>query len=285
MKRFGIPFSIELLGGEPTLHPNIHEIIQSLSVNENCISIDLITNLAKPYSFFEKFYSVQSRKKLVIVTSYHPEYHNISFVNKIKKLHSLGIIIRPSINLHDKSQYWDKTLSTINTLKESNIDFNINMLFEVKDGIYKGYTPKYTDDFFKKFKNLLKEKKINIPCRLNKKANPLKSAKHCDDRISNNLKTDYYKIPYEDDNNKYYYTEKEIVVNDYAKFKGWNCTPMIYNVDMNCIIQNNCTFEEISLIELTKKNLTKCIECPLERCDCSTKFLFPKTNPKYVTPS
>ena len=281
MSRLGIKFTVELLGGEPTIHPDIHEIIKKLSENKNCTGIDLITNLAKPYSFYEKFYSVESKNKLALLTSYHPEYHNTSFTEKIIKLHNLGIVVIPLINLHDKSLYWDKTILTINTLKENNINYNINLLFEVQDGIYKGYKPNYTDEFFKKFNNILKDDKLNTPCRLHEGASPVESEKQCDKQISKNLTTGYENIPYEDKNGKYYYTEKEIIVNDYAKFKGWNCKPMIYYVNMDCIIENGCTSEKISLFELTKKNLKKCVECPLERCDCSTKFLFPKTNPEY----
>jgi len=275
-KRLGISFTIELLGGEPTIHPDIHEIIKELSNNKNCTSIDMITNLAKPFNFYKKFYSEESKNKLRLITSYHPEYHNTSFTEKIIKLHNLGMDVNPSINLHDKPQLWGKTMLTINTLKKNNIHIDVNLLFEVEDGINKGYKPNYTDEFFKKFDNILKNDKLNTPCRLNEKASPLKSSKQCDDDISSNLTTGHENIPYQDEAGKYYYTEKEIVVNDYAKFKGWNCKPMIYNVNMDCIIENGCTGERISLLELTKKNLTKCVKCPLERCDCSTKFLFPK---------
>ena len=71
-KRLGIPFTIELLGGEPTIHPHIHEIIKELSNNKNCTSIDMITNLAKPFNFYKTFYSEESKNKLRLITSYHP---------------------------------------------------------------------------------------------------------------------------------------------------------------------------------------------------------------------
>ena len=51
---------------------------------------------------------------------------------------------------------------------------------------------------------------------------------------------------------------------------------MIYTVDMDCNIENSSTGEKVSFLNLTKKNLTKCVICPLVRCDCSTKFLYPK---------
>lgn len=279
-RRLGMPFSIELLGGEPTIHPGIYEIVEKLTKSENCTQVDMITNLAKSYNFYEKFYTEYSKNKLVVITSYHPQYHNNSFTEKIVKLNKANIKVKPSINLHDNSDYWDKTIFTLNTLDENNIEYNVNLLFEVEDGIHKGYKPNYTDEFFDKFNVVLKNKKLNTPCRLNKYGNPLKEGEDVNSNIDNLLTegADILRqnVPYETKDKKFNFSEKEIVINDYAKFKGWKCKPMIYTVDMDCNIENSCTGEKVSFLNLTKKNLTKCVVCPLVRCDCSTKFLYPK---------
>ena len=279
-KRLGMPFSIELLGGEPTVHPSIYDIVDTLSESKNCTQIDMITNLAKPLSFYKKFDSENIKNKLVIITSYHPEYHNNSFLEKIIKLHENNIRVKPSVNLHDKSEFWDKTIFTINKLNENNIEYNVNLLFEVEDGFHKGYKPNYNKKFFNKFKKILENKKLNTPCRLNKHGSPLKEGEEVNSNIDNLLTegADILRqnIPYETKNEKFNLSERDIVINDYAKFKGWKCKPMIYTVDMDCNIENSCTGEKVSFLNLTKKNLTKCVICPLVRCDCSTKFLYPK---------
>ena len=52
----------------------------------------------------------------------------------------------------------------------------------------------------------------------------------------------------------------------------------MYHIDMEGRIINHCTHEEYNILDLNKKNLTKCVTCPLKRCDCDTKFLYHKTS-------
>ena len=45
-------FVVEMLGGEPTLHPDLYDIIDALHEIEQCKRVELITNLAKPVKYF-----------------------------------------------------------------------------------------------------------------------------------------------------------------------------------------------------------------------------------------
>ena len=69
-----VPFDIEVEGGEPTLHPDILTILQTLNKIDKCQKIQLITNIVKPLSFFEQL-DKPEYNKLEIAPSYHPEYH------------------------------------------------------------------------------------------------------------------------------------------------------------------------------------------------------------------
>ena len=42
-------YAVEIMGGEPTLHPHINDIIDRLGKQKNCVQVDLITNLAKSF--------------------------------------------------------------------------------------------------------------------------------------------------------------------------------------------------------------------------------------------
>lgn len=68
------PFKIELVGGEPMLHPDIYEIVESLYKSKNCKVVCMNTNLAKKVSDYKKFDSVKY-KGLEFSASFHPQYN------------------------------------------------------------------------------------------------------------------------------------------------------------------------------------------------------------------
>ena len=41
-------------------------------------------------------------------------------------------------------------------LDENNIEYNVNLLFEVEEGLHKGYKPNYNEEVFTKFREILK---------------------------------------------------------------------------------------------------------------------------------
>lgn len=78
------PFKINLVGGEPTLHPDFYDVIEKLNSLENLQSIALVTNLEEDVNFYSYLRSLTH--KLRIVASYHPEYPQTGFFEKSSEL-------------------------------------------------------------------------------------------------------------------------------------------------------------------------------------------------------
>jgi organic radical activating enzyme len=257
-------FSVELLGGEPTLHPDIFEIVTELCKIKNCIQVEVITNLAKPLSFYEKF-NKEEFTKVCIVSSFHPEYYKPIFIEKIIKLNKLEYInIFPNINLSDNKDKWELTKNVILELQNNNVKVGVNILQDVEDGVVGNWNRKYSDEFYEYFKYILDNAT----------------------QKSNMLKEDIYRleyvpltiqIPYKLTNgNIINLSESEINQYNLRKFKGWKCNALMYHIHMDGTIYNHCTQEQIMPLDLNSKKLTACVTCPLDHCDCDTKFLYVK---------
>lgn len=257
-------FSVELLGGEPTLHPDIYEIVEELCKIERCVQIELITNLAKPFSFYEKFNKKELRK-ICIISSFHPEYYTRAFTEKIIRLNKLEHInIYPNINLSDNEDDWELIKDVIEELQQNDVKVGVNILQNVNDGIVGKWSPKYTDKFYDYFKYILD--------------NTLKKSNTIKEDISRLGYTPLtIKIPYKLTNGDIaYLSESEINQYNLRRFKGWSCNALMYHIDMEGTIVNHCTREKMSPLDLNSKKLTACVTCPVEHCDCDTKFLYVK---------
>ena len=287
MKSMRLPFTVELLGGEPTLHPDIYKIIDSLCINTNCQQVELITNLAKPLTFFERFNKPENNK-LVIQPSFHPEYYNEDFVNKTIKINEWEHAnVMCNINLSDDPTQWEKTRMVIDRLTSANVPFYINFLFEVPSGKVEGWKPKYTEQFFTYFHEYLTpdtegDSHLKAPCRLNESGNLTLDDNTGDISLAStylnkHAATGETSIEYIDKkNNKTLLTNRDIIKHDLAQFTGWSCTPLMYGVTMAGEVFNHCTNETIPIYNMNNKGLSKCVECPLDRCDCDTKFQYYK---------
>ena len=53
----------------------------------------------------------------------------------------------------------------------------------------------------------------------------------------------------------------------------------MYGVTMSGEVFNHCTNESIPIYNMNDKGLSKCVECPLDMCDCDTKFQYYKERP------
>lgn len=132
------PFSVELIGGEPTLHPNIVEILSELSSFENCIKIQVITNLSRSV----EFYKTISTPKVQFLASFHPEYFSKEFISKVKAIPNVSI----TLNLSDKSEHWANTIEFLDLVNLEKLSYSLNMLMSTSS-----YTTSYSDEFFAKF--------------------------------------------------------------------------------------------------------------------------------------
>jgi hypothetical protein len=233
------PFVLEFLGGEPTLHPHILEITKELNKLENCTKIELVTNLAKKISYFEEF-DIPECNKLEITPSYHPEYKD-GFLDKcfeLKKFNNIYYYL--NVNLSDDPGEWEYIKHILSKSEELNM--GINFLFATEE-----WEPNYTEEFFQYFKEELK-------------------------RIS------FLKIPYTFSNGiTEDLTEQDIIKNNLHRFKGFKCKALMYEIGLNGVISNVCTYKKQPLM-LSKDSLISEVICPQDNCNCDLMYNFHKVN-------
>lgn len=268
IKRIKSNFSVELLGGEPTLHPDILEILEQLNNIDNCSQIELITNLAKPLSFYEKLNN-KKFNKVKIIASYHPEYYTENFFKKVVSINDYEFVkIYPNINLPDKKEEWEMTKKLIERFQENNVQVSVNILQDVQDGPEGSWTPSYTSEFYDYF-----SKWLGQPIRRKN------SISQEIDRI-NEYQPITAEIPYTLNNgNILHFSESDINEHNLRRFKGWSCKNLMYHISMDGTIKDHCTGDVLEILDLNEKRLTNCVTCPLEKCDCDTKFLYIKKRP------
>jgi hypothetical protein len=71
-------------------------------------------------------------------------------------------------------------------------------------------------------------------------------------------------------------SEAEINKYNFRTFKGWECKNLMYHITMDGVFKDHCTNIPISVYNISENYLTSCVTCPLENCDCDTKFLYVK---------
>jgi len=140
LKLIDVPFEICLTGGEPTLHPNLKEIIYALDKNKNLEKIFLFTNLSRSVNYFKELQSVSH--KLIMHGSYHPDYYTSEFLDKCKQLKC-----EVHVSLLDDKSYWDDTEQFIKDLIDNNIDYRLNVLSTAPN-----WKPNYPKEFWSRFK-------------------------------------------------------------------------------------------------------------------------------------
>jgi molybdenum cofactor biosynthesis enzyme MoaA len=143
LKTLTIPFRIDLVGGEPSLHPNLGIILNELNKLENCKILEVCTNLKKSVSYFLNL----NVPKLKLTISYHPtQQSNKRYLEKILKLQENNINIDININLLSEKLYWDQILEFIKLCEEHKLSYGFNLLHRTRN-----YEPNYDFEFFQKF--------------------------------------------------------------------------------------------------------------------------------------
>lgn len=114
-------FVLSLLGGEPTLYPNLSKFIEKFSDLPNVRQINLYTNSIKPLDF------LPITPKLWVCLTHHPSQHNESHILKnIRTLQSLGIRFR--VNLMLIERYKEQIQNFYNLTKPLGVDYEITFL-------------------------------------------------------------------------------------------------------------------------------------------------------------
>jgi molybdenum cofactor biosynthesis enzyme MoaA len=242
------PFKMELVGGEPMLHPDIYEIVESLYKNKNCTYVCMNTNLVKRVEDYKKF-DDKKYKGLEFSASFHPQYHKKIdiFLQKIKTINNFeNTLLSVDANLIDNDTYIPLYKELIKFCKENNIIIQPNYIFSTSK-----FKSNFSSDFFKKLDH---QESI------------------CDDLIK-----------YEFENGEIHnYKLSDLHEKGLTKFKGFNCIPKMWTISVNGDIENACTGENLNILN---KNLSKCVECPVESCNCEELYFYHKTAPGYPKPN
>lgn len=147
LKKVEVPYNVDLYGGEPTLHKDIHLILNELSSFENCKQIEIRTNLSRSLEFIQDLFV---HDKVIVEASYHPEYDSQTFVDKCIALKDNNFYCL--ISLSDNQLHWKSTLDLIQIFKETNVKYQFNFLYSTT-----GKTIEYSNEFYNTFVPLLPE--------------------------------------------------------------------------------------------------------------------------------
>jgi hypothetical protein len=241
------PFLICITGGEPTLHPDITNILKGLCDSPYCEDIAFFTNLSKPSDFYIDLNNTLNSDKLNIMASYHPMYFNDRFLEKCSDISS----IRPTkfavhISMSDDPTYWGNLTNLLDTLIEKNILFKPCILTPTAQ-----FKPNYTEDFYIRFQKYFNSKNArgdnyfkNITCNFT-------------DGTIEVLK-DY-----------------ELEKSGLNRFKGYQCRLASFRIDIEGKIYTTCT-DRLVPMNLNDENLVKTEICPNDLCPSRRLMSFSK---------
>ena len=202
-------FEVDIVGGEPTLHPHIHEIIKQLNSLSNCKEISLLTNLKKPFEFYKKFNSI-SYNKLLFCPSIHFEYYSPELIKKCVAINAFkDTKIYPIVMLHDNQKHWNNMEEFINAMIDNGIKFSISFI----NSCYE-YTVNYTSEFYSRFGKYFIQDENQYS-------------------FNDNLSL----------------TKYDIHSNNLMSFKGWSCKAMRYIIHHNGEIINACTNARLNFLD------------------------------------
>lgn len=235
LKTVQMPFVVCLTGGEPTLYPNIREVMKGLSEIENCVDAVLMTNLSRPVTFYEKINEVAT-SKAVIMASAHPEYVEAErFIDKSVALSKLKPIrYTAHINLVSDPSTWAVSKHLLDTLIGEGVNVKPNMLFATIDS-KQNYTQEFYNIFLPYFEANTDGLFHVIDCEF-------------DDGTTAQL-NDY-----------------QFEIEGLNKFKGYKCKTAAFQITMDGVIQNTCTGRVLPML-LNEKNLVHTETCPKDVCD------------------
>lgn len=265
-------FLIEILGGEPLLHPKIDYILERLCSNKKCQSVTVNSNGTMP---FDKLFYLRERG-LKVSPSYHPEYnkHPKQFCTKVMKLKQHGFVrdqLQVNINIHNDKKYIDDYTYIVNFCAENDILVGANYLFCTPT-----YTCEYTDELFQ----TIKRKFEALP----------KIPDSWDMSTDRWIGVSKYRHPRAHsvrmvggDGGEHNISLGEIRDRELNKWKGFNCRTKFWQIDSNGLIKNECTDEPLDMMN---KNINSCIQCPNETCGvCEVQYNFHKTAPGEKPPA
>jgi hypothetical protein len=243
---------IEIRGGEPTLHPNFHEIISALESFEHCKCISIYTNLAEKMKVYTQLDVPNSKVELHM--SFHVEYAK-HYLRKVLVLNSMveHMVMFSEVVLYPKEQYYQQYLDLISDLEDNDITFGVVIVRENKfwDSVYE-------QNFFETFDRWINDANTN--------------------KFS-------YKIKHTTADGDIFVDESYMLKNKFH-YKGFKCQQLSYNIAMNGDIVNLCNNVRVPL-NAKEADFKKVITCPNSvPCYCYPMLLYKKVHPlHYVKPA
>ena len=162
-------FTVDIYGGEPTLHPNFFDIVDRLNIDNN--RLVLFTNLSADITLYEKY--IETVKHGAIHATYHPRHVSQSiFVSKlehiIRKYPNFNVTIYCGIdNVRHINRYnFDEFYASIKQFISQNVKFEVYPI--VYDDIDKSHIDniRYNDMTIINDVNITKNKRKNIDVSL-----------------------------------------------------------------------------------------------------------------------
>jgi molybdenum cofactor biosynthesis enzyme MoaA len=232
-------FNISIQGGEPTLHPELHNIIKELEKLTHCKSIVISTNITAADDMYYQFDNPNS--KVSIHLSYHPEYHRKIFdkiVRIVKNIKHIKIWVE--VILYQKKEYYDQMKMFLESIKQTDI-----VLYVSAANSTQYWDNKKDLEFDSIFDPYIKQTKIS-------------SYKHITDK------------------GKTVYLSEYDMLQSNINFQGWQCQALSYTIQVDGSIINKCTRQKLPLI-IKELDVKKFVTCPnAEQCSCSEMFNYKK---------
>lgn len=234
LKNVDTTFNVCLTGGEPTLHPNILEILSGLAEIQYSQDIAMFTNLSRPLPFYEKIKAIGS-DKIVVFASYHPEFSPDKFTQRCLDVNNIeGLRFSVHVSLSDKKEHWKKTVEFLDTMRANSVSCKPLLLSPTQN-----YTPNYNDEFFSVFRSYLDSTE--------------------EEEFFASINVEYTDGTH--DTLKSY----DIDIRGLNKFKGYECATASFSIGIDGHIENTCTRRKAPLLLSTKSLVVKEI-CPRDIC-------------------
>lgn len=237
LEHFDSPFEVDLLGGEPTLHPHLNEILTKLTSIKNCKKAEIFTNLSRPLSYFKKL-EKEIKSPIAISASFHAEYYDPKFLEKILLLKNMEKLkVRVTMVIIDKEEYWELSKKVLDKLIENDIGYSLHLLHET--GFWK---PNYSEEMMNHFKPYETKNQHSL-----------------------------YYIDYKySDGTKEKITTLDVISKDLNRFNKFKCDSRFFDIRFDGEIINTCTRKKINSIILKKEFMNNIVTCPRHYCACES---------------
>jgi len=240
------PMNVGLLGGEPTLYPHFHEVLDY--VEKKCgwnekygvpNYIYIVTNGSQTEQWFK---DLKASENIALLWSFHVEFAEIEpFIKNLLIAEDKGIYNKVNILLHPNSKYWKKIEEIYFKCKDLNIKVHPHYVY--KEDPYHLWN--YSPEFWEWSKKVFGEEERDL--EFHEKKNDGLIVKHL-------------------------FNDHEVYSKKINKFKGFTCMNSNYEIRSDGSIHMYCS-EGASNSILTNPNFFKDVKikpmtCQYDFCNC-----------------